>query len=324
MLPDVIPLKPFLQEKIWGGRELQKQFGKSLPEGKRIGESWEVSAYEGMESVVSGGDFEGWTLRRLVEAHGQELMGDRTYNRYDGEFPLLIKLLDAREDLSIQVHPDDSYVRENGLGNFGKMEAWYVLRSENGRIAYGLNGEITKAEFEAAIEAGRVEDAVQFFDVQPGEVVFMPPGVVHALCQGVMAYEVQQSSDVTFRIYDYGRPGDDGKPRELHIKQSLEVMEFGGDLRKPFRCEDLRNSETLVKSEHFELRHFQLEGDSVVHESGDSFSAVTFIAGSAEIAGKGGGLKVAGGDTILVPEGRKFKLVKQCSTAVEYLISSVP
>ena len=165
MLPDILPMRPYFREMVWGGRGLQEHYRKRLPAGKCIGESWEVSAYTGMESAVCQGDFTGWSLRRLVEAHGRELLGSHVFERYGGEFPLLIKLLDARHDLSIQVHPDDCYAKAHGLGEFGKTEAWYILRSDRGRIVCGLKQGVGKSEFEAAIRDGRVEAAVRFVEV---------------------------------------------------------------------------------------------------------------------------------------------------------------
>ena len=147
--------------------------------------------------------------------------------RYGGRFPLLIKLLDAQQDLSIQVHPDDEYAQCNGLMESGKMEAWYVLQSDSGRVACGLVEGVGRAEFVAAHAADRVAEVVRFYPVARGDVLFLPPGTVHALCQGVVLYEVQQTSDLTFRIYDYGRP------RELHWEQALEVIDFAQCLPGP-------------------------------------------------------------------------------------------
>ena len=188
-LPDILPMRPYLREMVWGGRRLGDLYHKELPAGKPIGEALEISALPGMESAVAGGPLAGWSLGRVMGEFGAALVGAAVWERYEGDFPLLIKLLDPREDLSIQVHPDDRYAREKGLGRWGKMEMWYVLHSEGGRIAYGLEQGVGRAELESALAEGRAEECIRFFAVQPGEWVFMPPGSVHALCAGVMIYE---------------------------------------------------------------------------------------------------------------------------------------
>ena len=167
MLPNVLPLEPHFREMIWGGRRLQEEYDKALPPGGLYGESWEVSAYPGMESIVAAGPLYGRSLRSLVESQGHEMLGEAVFDRYRGEFPLLVKLLDAQQDLSIQVHPDDAYARMKRLGRFGKMEAWYVLRSDNGRIACGLKPGVDRSEFVDAIDDNRVSDAVEFLRRPP-------------------------------------------------------------------------------------------------------------------------------------------------------------
>ena len=328
MLPGVLPLKPYFREMIWGGRGLQEQFDKTLPPGRRYGESWEISAYPGMESIVATGPIAGRSLRGLVESHGRELLGGAVFDRYGGEFPLLVKLLDAQQDLSIQVHPDDAYARMNRLGSFGKMEAWFVLWSENGRIACGLKPGVDRSEFADAIHNNRVSDAVEFFDARPGDVVFIPPGTVHALCAGVMVYEVQQSSDVTFRIFDYNRPGADGKPRELHVDDALAVIDFEGPRRKPVASSTLPSTSSgqalLVESEHFRLERFIPSGNRIDHPPGTSVSAVTFIQGSAGIQGGGDAFRAEKGDTFLIPARREFAVVGCDDSTAEYLVASVP
>ncbi len=328
MLPSVLPLKPYFREMIWGGRRLREQYGKALPPGRNFGESWEVSAYPGMESVVSAGPFTGRSLRVLVETHGRELLGASAFDRYGGEFPLLVKLLDAHQDLSIQVHPDDAYARMKHLGKFGKMEAWYVLQSDSGRIACGLKPGVDKSAFVDAINDDRVSDAVEFFDARPGDVVFIPPGTVHALCAGVIVYEVQQSSDITFRIYDYKRPGVDGKPRELHIESAVDVIAFDGPRREPVASSTLsgvsRQQALLVESEHFRLERFKLSESRTDHPRCASLAALTVLAGGGEISGGDDVYRAGKGDTFLIPAGRDFAVIRQGESPPEYLVSSVP
>ena len=307
---------------------MQDRYDKALPRGRNFGESWEVSAYPGMESVVSAGPLSGRSLRGLVGTHGRELLGASVFDRYGGEFPLLVKLLDAHQDLSIQVHPDDAYARLKHHGQFGKMEAWYVLQSENGRIACGLKPGVDKSVFADAINNNRVSDAVEFYDARPGDVVFIPPGTVHALCAGVIVYEVQQSSDITFRIYDYNRPGADGKPRELHIEDALKVIAFEGPHPKPVASSPLSGASLdhalLVESEHFRLERFNPSESRTEHAPRASVAAVTFLEGCADIRGGGDACHAGKGDTFLIPAGRDFAVVRRDESAAEYLVASIP
>lgn len=318
-LPAVLPMRPYLREVVWGGRRLGEYYHKELPAGKPIGESLEVSALPGMESAVAGGPLAGWSLGRMMGEFGASLVGAPVWERCGGEFPLLIKLLDPREDLSIQVHPDDQYARAQGLGNWGKMEAWYVLRSEEGRIAHGLKAGVDRRGLEAAITGGRVEEAVEFFPVHPGQVVFSPPGTVHALCRGVVVYEVQQSSDLTFRLFDYHRPGLDGKPRQLHLAQGLEVAEFARPAPPPFHWWE-RDGGLLVSSEHFTLRRQGPCRAGVVHPPSLVFAALTLISGVARMRGEGVDWALRAGETALVPAGQQVEVLP--APECEYLLAA--
>ena len=323
-IPDILPLQPHFREAIWGGRGLADFYHKTLP-GDKIGESWEVSAYDQMESIVAAGPLSGQTLSQVLLEGGVEAIGQHVADRYGAAFPLLIKFLDARDDLSIQAHPDDAYARAEGLGTYGKMEAWYILRSEGGRIACGSVDGVEKADFERAVHDNRVEEVVRFFNVKAGDVVFVPPGTVHALCRNVMAYEVQQSSDLTFRIWDYNRPGADGHPRELHIDRALDVMMMGGRSPQPTHWTELpgatETGATLVASEHFQLERFSPTGART--HTYPSFSALTVLNGMAELQGATGQYRARAGDTFFIPAKREITVTPR-DRAIEYLIASVP
>ena len=259
----------------------------------------------------------GRDIRDLTAEYGPDLLGEEVHRRYAGEFPLLIKLLDANDDLSIQVHPDDAYARENQLGNFGKMEAWVVLRSENGRVASGLKEGVDRQALTSAIDAGKVEDVVEFHPVSEGDIVYLRPGSVHALCRGVMVYEVQQSSSITFRLYDYNRPDSDGKLRELHIDQSLDVINFGDPAIVPAPVDRI----VAVESEHFILEQYG-DNSSRHHEARGSFSCLTVISGGAEVRSDTETMSLGLADTVVIPAGRSFEVSP--SGGAKYLISSVP
>jgi len=329
-LPDLLPMRPHFREMVWGGRRLQTLLDKPLPAGVAVGESFELSAYPGRESEVAAGALRGWTLGSLVRAYGARLVGATVWERWGHRFPLLIKLLDAELDLSIQVHPDDAYARRRGLGEAGKTEAWFVLHSQEGRVAYGLQPGLDGAAVARAIRRDRLEEAVRFFPVRAGDVLFIPAGTVHALCRGVVLYEVQQNSDVTFRIYDYGRRGLDGKPRDLHVEQALEVIDFGGALDGPRPWWELPGARpdgaTLVDCAHFQLRLLKLASDEVRLAAGDSFLAVTVAEGAARFAAGGGAdsgdHRLAAGCTALIPAYRAPAVRPVTGSCVLLLASS--
>ena len=317
MIPDLLPLKPYLRETVWGGRSLGTHYNKALPPGVPIGESWEVSAYKGMESIVSVGPLAGQNLADLVAIYGADLLGQRVIQRYGTEFPLLIKLLNARDDLSIQVHPDDTYTRAENLGTYGKTEAWYVLKSDQGRVACGLKDGVDKHSLKLSIRENRVQDTVQFFDVQEGDVIFVPPGTVHALCQNIIIYEVQQSSDLTFRIYDYNRPGTDGKPRELHIDRALDVIAFDAPAPEPRNSRHEANA-TLIgaeDTEYFRLERFVPTG--TIQHTYPTFAALTILTGQAQLNKT---YTAQTGDTFFIPANRTVTVSPE--EKVEYLIAS--
>jgi mannose-6-phosphate isomerase len=232
-----LKFKPRLLEKIWGGRKFESQLDKSLPAGKLIGESWEVYDFppgvidlskEWVSSTIANGPLAGRTLHELIEEQGPAVMGEVALSEH-GQFPVLVKFLDAREDLSIQVHPDQRYAAAQPEA-YLKTEAWYVVQSDPGAKIYkGLKPDVSREQFEHAIETGTVENLVKQIEVKPGQCHFLPSGIVHALGGGILAAEVQTPSDTTFRVYDFNRvEAVTGKPRTLHIRQSLECIDFSG------------------------------------------------------------------------------------------------
>ena len=315
-LPTILKMSPYYRPVVWGGRRLETALNKELPEGENIGESFEVSALPDMESVVESGPLAGQNVRELYAAYGGELAGKGVVSRYGEEFPLLIKLLDANDDLSIQVHPDDTYARQHKLGTFGKMEAWYVVRSDDGRLASGLRSGVDRIDLIDAIDRGKVEDVVEFYSVKEGDIVFLKPGSVHALCRGVMVYEVQQSSSLTFRLYDYNRPDTDGNPRQLNLNQALDVINFGEPAIIPAPVD----TPTAVESEHFILEQFSSEDTE--HNACGSFRCVTVISGSAELNAEDSSVALDLAETALIHANRTFSVTT--SSDARYLISSVP
>lgn len=215
-------LIPPVKDYIWGGTRLRDEFGKESGL-ERLAESWELSCHNDGKSLISGGEFDGMTLEDFLKEHPGAISKNCTEYR---DFPILIKLIDARDDLSVQVHPDDDYARKFE-GDNGKTEMWYIVDCDEGaELIYGFREKISRKELEKAITENTLMDKVNRVKVHRGDVFFIEPGTLHAIGKGILIAEIQQSSNVTYRVYDYGRVGDDGKPRELHIDKALEVTKL--------------------------------------------------------------------------------------------------
>jgi mannose-6-phosphate isomerase len=222
---DAYPLKlvPVFKPRIWGGRRLAEVFGKELPPGQKIGESWEIADLPEGQSRIANGVFAGQTLGEVVRRHMEEITGARDFPR---QFPLLIKFLDAQEVLSVQVHPDAKTCRRMGKGD-PKTECWYIIRAEPGAVIYkGFQQGVTREQFARAIAEGTAADLLAAVAVQPGECHFIPAGTVHSLGAGLLIAEVQTPSDTTYRVFDWNRVDESGRPRPLHIAEALESIHF--------------------------------------------------------------------------------------------------
>ena len=283
-----IVFTPLYQQRVWGGRELETRFGRALPDdGQPYGEAWEMVDREDEQSVVSEGEHQGRTLHELWTQRREELFGERL----DGErFPLLIKILDARDDLSIQVHPPQAVAKE--LGGEPKTEMWYIAGADPGAKLYaGVNEGVNRQAFATAIDEGKAEQVVPAFEVSEGDSLFIPSGLLHAIGAGLVIFEIQQNSDTTYRVYDWGRLGLDGKPRDLHVKESLQSILF--DEGKP-KIDAVENG-PIASCEHFHVEARVLAvGEKVC--SADRFKIVMIVEGSLE-----GGHRA--GRTLLLPRG---------------------
>jgi mannose-6-phosphate isomerase len=218
-----LPLTCSLHPTLWGGRHLEVHAGKSLPPDEVIGESWETE----LSCAVREGPHAGTTLGELADRLGEDLLGWRAVAVLGPRFPLLAKFLDARQPLSVQVHPDDAYAAAHEGGKLGKTEVWYILHAEPGaQVVYGLRRPSSRDEVRATIQAERLEELLEMREVKAGDVIFVPAGTVHAIGGGIVLYELQEYSDVTYRLYDYGRLQVDGTRRALHVERSLDVMRY--------------------------------------------------------------------------------------------------
>ena len=294
---------PLLKSLIWGGDKIAAYKGlkTDLP---NIGESWELSGVQGSESVVVGGRYAGHTLPQLIAELKGELVGEAVYKRFGTEFPLLVKFIDARADLSIQVHPDDALAQMRH-GKHGKTEMWYVVdAAEGAHLKAGFAQSITPAEYERRVADHTLTDVLCDYAVRPGDVFFLPAGRVHAICAGAFVAEIQQTSDVTYRIYDYGRVGKDGKPRELHTELAKDAIDYTvlPDYRTHYEAAKNRETE-LVACPYFTTSFYDIDAPVEKELAGlDSFLVVMCLAGSGMLTDdEGNETAVRQGETVLVP-----------------------
>lgn len=299
MARDLIFLAPIFHGKIWGGRELEKRFGYMIPDGP-IGECWGISAHPNGDCVVDGGEFDGQHLSELWESH-HELFSGAEGDR----FPLLIKILDARENLSVQVHPDDAYAAEHENGSLGKRECWYVIDCEPGtRIIVGQRAK-SREELAAMIEEGRWDDMLNYVPIHPGDFFRIEPGTIHAIMGGTLILETQQSSDVTYRVYDYDRIQPDGTKRPLHVKQSLDVVDYGqvpptsGTVTAP----EKDGVTELMACPNFDVERVRVSGEKTLAQPWP-FMCLSVIEGSGSVCnGSGVEHAVSAGSHFLAPFG---------------------
>jgi len=299
--PYPIRFKPEFKERVWGGRALER-FGLALPEGV-IGEGWMIGDHPNGTTRATGGELDGLGLDEIRERYGREFFGTRGYAGEGGRFPLLIKLLDCNDDLSVQVHPSDSYP---GLpaGELGKTEMWYVLDAAPGaKIIYGLKDGIGREELQAAIDEGRIMDSLQEVPVEAGDAFYIPAGTVHALCAGVLVAEIQQNSDTTYRLYDYNRPGLDGKLRELHIEDSLNVIAYSGAGATRIKTAGSKPGEwvELAKSPYFTVHKGIVDGEERLSTSPESFVILVIADGTGTLGWADGSQEVKAGECFLLP-----------------------
>lgn len=279
---EAIFFEPIYQERVWGGRGLEEKLGRTLPEAKVIGESWEIVDRPEAQSVVKSGAYAGKTLRELLQNYSLEIMGPE----YDPQtpFPILVKWLDCQQRLSLQVHPPAAVAGE--LQGEPKTENWYVADAAAGSgLIVGLKKGVTKEEFEAALREERLEPLVHRFPVSEGHSILVESGRLHAIDGGNLILEIQQNSDTTYRVYDWGRVGLDGQPRTLHIEESLKSIDF-----EDFEPEPLppsKESRVLADCPEFCLRQFALEEGETLHfSSGEAAKILSLVRGEVELNGE--------------------------------------
>jgi mannose-6-phosphate isomerase len=298
-----LKFKPILHEKIWGGNRLKELLNKDIDNLPNCGESWEISSVEGKISVVNNGYLQGNNLQELIEVYMGELVGDKVYKKFGIEFPLLIKFIDANDDLSIQVHPDDE-ISKKRHNAYGKTEMWYVVDAEDGAlITSGFNQPVTREKYLEYLESGKLTDLLCSEKTAPGDVFFIPAGRVHAIGKGVLLAEIQQTSDVTYRIYDYDRTDGKGNKRELHTDLALDAIDFSyqKEYKTKYRVEKNKSTE-IVSCEYFttNILDFSEKLEKDYHQL-DSFIIYMTLDGRFTIEYEGGKVEVEKGETVLVP-----------------------
>ncbi len=287
------PLKfaPLYMTRVWGGRALADNYQRPLPDQQPYGESWEITDRPEEQSVVTDGPYEGKTLHELWSEHREELFG----TGFESErFPLLIKILDARDDLSIQVHPP-THLAES-LGGEPKTEMWYIADCEpDANLYIGFKNGVTREEFETALENGTVAEKVHAVQPKPGESIFIPSGRLHAIGAGFLIYEIQQNSDTTYRVFDWNRVGLDGQPRDLHVEQSMKSIDFEDFEPKM----DTPEGNTLAACDFFKVNQLELNKGDTVEPLNERFSIITVITGILESAN---GNQFKKGDFLILPK----------------------
>jgi mannose-6-phosphate isomerase len=279
-----LTFQPIFKQRVWGGRELERLYHKALPPGVPIGESWEITDRPGDVSVITNGPLAGKDLRWLMETHAAELLGDA--KPQNGRFPLLIKILDAQEKLSLQVHPPAARVIE--LGGEPKTEMWYIAEAAPCAELYvGLKRGVTRAEFERKVVAGTVADCFHRVPVRQSDAMFLPSGRVHAIGAGLVIFEIQQNSDTTYRVFDWNRVGLDGKPRELHVAQSLASIDFDDFepalLPSAFVRQDGQRMRRLVQDPLFTVEALQATHGADVPLRPHRMQIIALLSGEAQV-----------------------------------------
>jgi mannose-6-phosphate isomerase len=319
MLPP-LTFEPILKRIRWGGRKLGSLLGKAIGPETDYAESWEIADHADGQSIVASGPFAGRTLSSLLQSHRQELMGSAFTGN---QFPLLIKFLDANDWLSLQVHPDDTLAKQFDPIENGKTEAWVILDAQpDSQICSGLKSSVTREQLSDALTAGpaAIEECLHIIPVKAGDCVFVPAGTVHALGPGIVLAEVQQQSNLTFRLYDWGRVDSQGKPRPIHVQESLDCTDFQRGPVNPVTSASIEHrdsmTEDLVRCPMFTIRRHSLWARTTFALK-DGFRIVLVLDGSVSISNAAGSITARTGNTVLVPASSEhFEITPQPSSVL--------
>ncbi len=300
----ILLFEPNYQERVWGGQKLQTTFHKEVP-FLHTGESWEVACHDNGHALIKNGPLQGMRLRDAIDAHPEAMMGD--VKSKDEKFPLLLKFIDAKDQLSVQVHPEDEYAFIHENGELGKTEAWYIVEAEPGaKLIVGLKEGVTKQIFMDAIGSNSLEDVLNEVAVQKGDVINIPAGLIHAIGTGILLAEVQQNSDTTYRVYDWGRVGLDGVAREMHVDKSLAVIDFEGKhatalvegLKKSYEGYELI---TYIENKYFTLEKLVVSSDAKFSKAVDQFELFMCVEGEVTVSCEDNVVRIVSGDSFMIP-----------------------
>ncbi|MGS0526817.1 type I phosphomannose isomerase catalytic subunit [Zobellia nedashkovskayae] len=318
------PLKfnPILKERLWGGTKLKDVLGKPI-ENDITGESWELSTVPGDISVVSNGDLVGASLQDLIEKDPEGVLGKSVYKRFGTDFPILIKFIDAKQDLSIQLHPNDELAKKRH-NSFGKTEMWYVMDADDdASLIVGFNKDVSKEEYAKSIENDTLLDLLNYEKVKEGDTFFINTGKIHAIGAGVLLAEIQQTSDVTYRVFDFNRKDKNGNLRELHTEQALDAIDY--NKKDDFKVEYKNDKNTvndMVDCPYFKTDFLDLNSDLTQDVTDrDSFTIFMCVGGSATIANENGSVEIKKGETTLLPAASNtIKITTQGAKLLEVTI----
>lgn len=322
MLNYPISFEPILKEKIWGGQKLRIILNKRS-DRTDLGESWEISGVENNISVVRNGPLKGKDLNSILEEYKERILGARNFQYFGTRFPLLIKFIDAKTDLSVQLHPNDSIAKERH-NSFGKTEMWYIMQADEGaEINIGFKKGISKEEYLKYLNSGKITEILNFEKVKKGDSFFINTGMVHAIGAGVLLAEIQQTSDITYRIYDWGRVDPEGKARELHTELALDAIDFKNkeDFKRDYIWRE-NHSSKIAACEYFTTNFLPVKGTIFKDYSElDSFVIYMCVSGEADVRINGNAEKILQGQTLLIPaENEEVQITSEGAELLEIFV----
>ncbi|UOB16893.1 type I phosphomannose isomerase catalytic subunit [Abyssalbus ytuae] len=297
-----LKFKPIYKERIWGGTKLNSELNKDA-EGDLIGESWELSDVKGDVSIISNGNLQGRSLEEVIQQSKEELLGKSVVERFGNKFPVLIKFIDAKQDLSIQLHPHDDLAMKRH-NSFGKTEMWYIMQADPGaKLIVGFNKDVSKEEYVQHLQGGTLLDILNYETVKEGDTFFINTGKIHAIGAGVLLAEIQQTSDITYRVYDFNRKDKDGNTRELHTELAVDAIDYKKKDDFKVKYEATKNKHNnMVACKYFTTNYLDINGKLTVNlEERDSFTIYMCVSGSAQIDTSNGSETIQRGETILIP-----------------------
>ena len=297
------PMKfhPILKEKIWGGNKLKSILNKPT-EVDNIGESWEISTVGDDISIIANGEFEGKNLTELIKQYKEELLGKNIYQNFGDQFPLLIKFIDAKEDLSVQLHPNDELAKERH-NSFGKTEMWYVVQADStAQLIVGFNKQTNKEEYENYLNNGKITELLNYEDIEKGDSYFISAGKIHAIMGGTLIAEIQQTSDVTYRVYDWDRKDKYGKGRELHTEPALDALDYSKENTSKLDYDSASSVNNLISSSYFKTNRLEIKEELTRdYENLDSFKILMCVEGKGTLKTNNNQTNLEFGETVLIP-----------------------